>query len=233
MKHLLQFMDNHNMLQLSGRPTWRTVSGGSRSYVAKAANCGARFQTGAAVRAIHRSDDQVRILTDAEALDVDGVIVACHSDQALHLLADAEAIEREVLGAIGYQPNETVLHTDTGVLPRLPAARAAWNVRRDGADESCCRVSYYMNRLQNIDSSTDYIVSLNQTDRIDPERILVRRQYQHPVFTPEAIKAQQRWAEINGHRRTWFCGAWWGWGFHEDGACSAQRVIDDLERRHG
>ncbi|MEE4640065.1 MAG: FAD-dependent oxidoreductase [Wenzhouxiangella sp.] len=233
MKHLLQFMDNHNMLQLSGRPTWRTVSGGSRSYVAKAANCGARFQTGAAVRAIHRSDDQVRILTDAEALDVDGVIVACHSDQALHLLADAEAIEREVLGAIGYQPNETVLHTDTGVLPRLPAARAAWNVRRDGADESCCRVSYYMNRLQNIDSSTDYIVSLNQTDRIDPERILVRRQYQHPVFTPEAIQAQQRWAEINGHRRTWFCGAWWGWGFHEDGACSAQRVIDDLERRHG
>nr|WP_239056951.1 FAD-dependent oxidoreductase [Wenzhouxiangella limi] len=233
MKHLLQFMDNHNMLQLAGRPTWRTVSGGSRSYVAKAAECAANFQTGAAVRTIHRSADQVRIVTDTDELQADGVILACHSDQALAMLADASTAERDILGAIGYQPNETVLHTDTRLLPHLPAARAAWNVRRDGADETCCRVSYYMNRLQNIDGPTDYIVSLNQTEQIDPHRILVRRQYQHPVFTPEAIQAQQRWSDINGGRRTWFCGAWWGWGFHEDGARSARRVVDDLEHRHG
>lgn len=233
MKHLLQFMDNHNMLQLAGRPTWRTVSGGSRSYVAKAARTPARFLTQAVVRSIQRSEERVRVVTESEEFDADGVILACHSDQALNLLADADRGEREVLGAIGYQPNETVLHTDTRLLPRLPAARAAWNVRRDGADQACCRVSYYMNRLQNIDGPTDYIVSLNQTEQIDPDRILVRRQYQHPVFTPEAIQAQQRWADINGGRRTWFCGAWWGWGFHEDGARSARRVVDDLERRHG
>ncbi len=234
MRHLLQFMDNHNMLQLSGRPTWRTVSGGSRSYVERAAACRASFQTGAAVRSVHRCADRVRVLTETEELHADGVILACHSDQALAMLADADETERAVLGAIGYQPNETVLHTDTRLLPRLPAARAAWNVRRDGADEACCRVSYYMNRLQNIDSATDYIVSLNQTEQIDPDRILVRRQYQHPVFTPEAIQAQQRWPEVNGRRRTWFCGAWWGWGFHEDGARSARRVIEDLERsQHG
>ncbi|MFP4208742.1 MAG: NAD(P)/FAD-dependent oxidoreductase [Wenzhouxiangella sp.] len=233
MRHLLQFMDNHNMLQLSGRPTWRTVSGGSRCYVAKASQCAARFQIGTAVRSIERLDNGVRIQTDGAEVQADAVILACHSDQALGLLADADGAEREVLGAIGYQPNETVLHTDTRLLPRLPAARAAWNVRRDRADRDSCRVSYYMNLLQNINGPTDYIVSLNQTEQIDPERILVRRQYAHPVFTPAAIAAQQRWAEINGVRRTWFCGAWWGWGFHEDGARSARRVIDALEAARG
>jgi len=233
MRHLLQFMDNHNMLQLSGRPTWRTVSGGSRSYVARAAECGAEFKTSSPVSAVYRGEQGVRVVTDKEELQADGVILACHSDQALRLLADADPVESEVLGAIEYQSNETVLHTDTRLLPSLPTARAAWNVRRDTTDADCCRVSYYMNLLQNIDGPTDYIVSLNQTERISPEKILIRRQYDHPVFTPEAIKAQQRWSEVNGKRRTWFAGAWWGWGFHEDGARSARRVIDQLEELHG
>ena len=228
MRHLLNFMDNHNMLQLSGRPPWRTVTGGSRSYVEKAAQCQARFVTGSPVRQITRRDEAVQVRTDSDELAADAVILACHSDQALRMLEDADAAEREVLGAIPYQPNEAVLHTDRSVLPRLPAARAAWNVRRDDRDGEVCRVSYSMNRLQNISGDTDYIVSLNQTDLIDPEKILVQRAYQHPVFTPAAVQAQQRWGDINGHRRTWFCGAWWGWGFHEDGARSAQRVIDAL-----
>jgi predicted NAD/FAD-binding protein len=233
MRHLLQFMDNHNMLQLSGRPTWRTVSGGSRNYVARAQQCAATFVTSSPVKAVYRSDQGVRIQTEKEDVEADAIIIACHSDQALRMLADPDQAERSVLGAIEYQPNEAVLHSDERLLPRLESARAAWNVRRDAADANCCRVSYYMNLLQNIDSPIDYIVSLNQTEHIDPDKILVRRHYHHPVFTPEAIQAQQRWSEINGQRRTWFAGAWWGWGFHEDGARSARRVIDQLELRHG
>ena len=232
MLHLLKFMDNHNMLQLSGRPTWRTVRDGSHSYVDKAAQCEARLVTGSPVRSVRRDANGVQIATDGEQIDADAVILACHSDQALQLLADPSPAEAEVLGSIAFQANEAVLHTDTRVLPSLPAARAAWNVRRDGSDQHQCRVSYYMNLLQNIDSKNDYIVSLNQTDRIDPDRIMVQRHYQHPVFTPEAILAQGRWAEINGVNRTWFCGAWWGWGFHEDGARSARRVIDQLAPDH-
>lgn len=233
MLHLLKFMDNHNMLQLAARPTWRTVAGGSRSYVEKAANCDARIETNATVRSVRRGPGGVVVTTDRDEIAADQVILACHSDQALELLADPGAAEREILGAIGFQPNETVLHTDTSVLPRLPAARAAWNVRRDQADQEQCRVSYYMNLLQGITSSRDYIVSLNQTDRIDPNRILVRRRYQHPVFTPQAVAAQGRWAEINGVRQSWFCGAWWGWGFHEDGARSARRVVDGIQAARG
>lgn len=230
MRHLLAFMDNHAMLQLSDRPVWRTVEGGSRAYVERAGQCAARILTGMPVRRIERAEGGVKIQTDEDVQSFDAVILACHSDQALGLLGDADRAERMVLSAIPYQANETVLHTDVSVLPRLPAARASWNVRRDAADRDQCRVSYYMNLLQGIDSTTDYIVSLNQTDLIDPARILVRRRYHHPVFTPEAIIAQRRWSDINGRRRTWFCGAWWGWGFHEDGVRSARRVIDDLER---
>ena len=233
MLHLLKFMDNHNMLQLSGRPTWRTVRGGSRSYVEKAARCPARFETASPVRSIHRDPTRVVVRTDRDEIAADEVILACHADQALGLLPDASAAEKRVLGAIGFQPNETVLHTDSSVLPRLPAARAAWNVRRDPADRDQCRVSYYMNKLQGIDGQRDYVVSLNQSDRIAPDQVLVRRRYRHPVFTPEAVTAQKRWEEVNGIGRTWFCGAWWGWGFHEDGARSARRVVDAIERRHG
>ena len=231
MRHLLAFMDNHAMLQISNRPSWRTIDGGSRVYVEKASQCDARILTNTPVRSIQRRDDGVRVLTESDEFEFDAVIMACHSDQALALLADADRSEQMILGAVSYQQNETVLHTDSRLLPLLPAARAAWNVRRDAADSEQCRVSYYMNMLQGIDSERDYIVSLNQSELIDPAQVLVKRRYHHPVFTPEAIMAQRRWSEINGVRRTWFCGAWWGWGFHEDGARSARRVIDHLALR--
>jgi uncharacterized protein len=233
MRHLLAFMNNHAMLQLRARPAWRTISGGSRRYVEAASRCEARFVTGAPVHSIRRQGDGVTLKAGGDEIEADALVLACHSDQALALLDDASPTERAVLGAIAFQPNEAVLHTDVSVLPAAPRARAAWNVRRDAADEHQCRVSYYMNRLQNIASDNHYIVSLNQNECIDPASVIARRRYAHPVFTPEAICAQQRWADINGPRRTWFCGAWWGWGFHEDGVRSARRVIDDVISRHG
>lgn len=233
MKHLLAFMDNHSMLTLGARPKWETVRGGSRRYVEAVEACPARFMTGTPVRSLQRRDGDVRVTTPAGESCFDAAVLACHADQALALLSDSSPVERCVLSAVDYQPNEAVLHTDISVLPRNPAARAGWNVRIDGEEQSQCRVSYYMNLLQNIDSRRHFIVSLNQAERIDPRSILVRRNYAHPVFTPRAVAAQSRWSDINGLRRTWFCGAWWGWGFHEDGARSAQRVIDDIEARHG
>jgi hypothetical protein len=233
MKHLLAFMDNHSMLTLGKRPPWKTLTGGSRRYVEAVRRCKARFETATPVRSVERTDSGVRLATDSDEAGFDAVVLACHSDQALDLLADASPVERSVLGAVGYQDNDMMLHTDVSVLPRSPRARAAWNVLVDGREADQCRVSYYMNRLQNIDSSQHFIVSLNQSDRVDPGQVLVRKTYAHPVFTPEAVAAQGRWRDINGLRRTWFAGAWWGWGFHEDGARSARRVIDDVQSRHG
>ncbi|MEE4303964.1 MAG: FAD-dependent oxidoreductase [Wenzhouxiangella sp.] len=233
MKHLLAFMDNHAMLTLGERPAWETVHGGSRQYVESARRCAARFEIATPVRGVERTDEGVVVRTPRDEARFDAIVLACHSDQALELLADASPVERCVLSAVPYQPNEAVLHTDVSVLPSRPAARAAWNVRIDGEEGRRCRVSYYMNLLQNIESRQHFVVSLNQTELIDPARVLVRRNYAHPVFTPEAVTAQSRWGDINGLRRTWFCGAWWGWGFHEDGARSARRVIDDIEARHG
>lgn len=230
-RHLLAFMDHHAMLQIDKRPEWLTVDGGSRQYVEKVLQGQARIETHTPVRRITRRTAGVLVDTDSDQIEADAVILACHSDQALKLLDDPDRAERMVLGAIGYQANETVLHTDSSLLPRHPAARASWNVRRDRHDREQCRVSYYMNRLQGISGPRDYIVSLNQTELIDPARILKTRRYHHPVFTPEAVMAQRRWSDINGRRNTWFCGAWWGWGFHEDGVQSARRVIDDITAR--
>lgn len=228
MRHLLAFMDHHTMLQVDQRPQWKTVDGGSRAYVEKARQDCGDVHIGTPVKRINRRPNHVMIQTDEDEMQVDEVILACHSDQALALLDDANQVEREVLGAIPYQDNETILHTDSSVLPTRPAARASWNIQRDRHDVDQCRVSYYMNLLQGIPGEIDYIVSLNQEELIDPARVLVKRQYQHPVFTPEAVAAQRRWNDINGKQRTWFCGAWWGWGFHEDGTRSAQRVVDAL-----
>jgi len=228
MRHLLAFMDNHGMLQVDRRPVWRTIRDGSRSYVEKAAKGPARVITGTRVRSIERRSAGVSVRTDDAEWSCDAIVLACHSDQALRLLRDPDPAEEAVLGAIAYQPNEAVLHSDISVLPKHPAARASWSVRREPEDRDQCRVSYFMNKLQGIESNTPFIVSLNQSDRIDPALVHVRRSYQHPVFTPEAVAAQSRWGEINGRRRTWYCGAWWGWGFHEDGARSARQVVDDI-----
>ncbi len=155
---------------------------------------------------------------------------ACHSDQALALLGDATPVERDVLGAIRFQRNETVLHTDSSLLPVQRKAWAAWNVLRlrDAAGAPACTVSYCMNLLQGLVSREPFVVTLNASARIDPRKIIARMDYAHPVYTHESVAAQQRWDEINGVNRTWFCGAWWGWGFHEDGLASGVRVAHAL-----
>lgn len=231
MRYMIEFMRNHDMLQAAGRPVWRTIRGGSQRYVEAAlARFGGRVETRCHVRSVRRTaDGSIRISTGDAELAVDQVVLACHADQALDLLDEPSNAERSVLGAFTYQPNDTVLHTDSSRMPANPRAWASWNVRRDPDAPDRAGISYYMNRLQGLPGPTPYIVSLNQTDHIDSDRILVRRNYRHPVYTPNARAAQQRLGEINGRDRIWYCGACWGWGFHEDAVRSAARVVADIE----
>jgi len=182
----------------------------------------------APVLSVRRDAAGVEICTAADAERFDQVVLACHSDQALALLADADDRESAILGAIPYQTNDVVLHTDARLLPRNRKAWAAWNahVPRDPAD--VCTVSYCMNLLQGIDAPQPLVVTLNRTHAIDPARILQRMAYSHPVYTHASVAAQARRQEIQGQRRTWFAGAYWGWGFHEDGIRSAVDVAREL-----
>jgi hypothetical protein len=231
MKYMLEFMHNHKMLQASDRPQWRTVRGGSQRYVEAAlARFEGQVRTGVAVERVVRHGRGVRVVAAGECDDFDAVVLACHADQALAMIETPSAAERDVLGAFSYQPNDTVLHTDAGRMPRNPRAWASWNVRRDREAPGRAGISYWMNRLQRLPGRTPLIVSLNQTEAIDPARILVRRSYRHPIYTPRSRAAQRRVAEISGSDRLWFCGAGWGWGFHEDAVRSAQRVVDGIEQ---
>jgi len=230
MKYLLEFMRNHEMLQASDRPIWHTLQGGSQRYVdAALKRFGGRVSTHCSVRQIQRMPaGGVRVVGDGFDMVVDEVVLACHADQSLAMIEAPTDAERSVLGAFEYQPNETVLHTDAKRMPVNRKAWASWNVRRDRETPETAGISYYMNSLQGIPGNTPYIVSLNQTDRIDAERILIKRNYRHPVYTPASRAAQQRIGEINGIDRVWFCGANWGWGFHEDAVRSAARVLDGI-----
>ena len=228
-KYLVRFMANHHMLQVDDRPEWRVVDGGSSAYVrALSARWRVQVRLSAAVRMLLRDADGVTLFTTEGAERFDQVALACHSDQALRLLNDASETETAILGAIPYQANDTVLHTDAALLPRRRKAWAAWNafVPRDPAD--VCTVSYCMNLLQGLDAPEPLVVTLNRTDAIDPDRVLKRMRYHHPVYTHASVAAQARKAEIQGRRRTWFAGAYWGWGFHEDGMRSAVEVAAGL-----
>jgi predicted NAD/FAD-binding protein len=228
-KYLVQFMANHQMLQVSDRPQWRVVRGGSNAYVhALRARWRVQERLSTPVSMVLRDDDGVTVFTDAGAERFDRLVLACHSDQSLRLLSDATDRERAVLGAMPYQANDTVLHTDARLLPQRRKAWAAWNalVPRDPGD--VCTVSYCMNLLQGIESPEPFVVTLNRTDAIDPAKILRRMRYHHPVYSHASVAAQQRKAEIQGRRRTWFAGAYWGWGFHEDGMRSAVEVARDM-----
>jgi len=228
-RYLAQFMANHHMLQISGRPQWRVVRGGSNSYV-RALRRGWRVQErlDCPVQAVRRDADGVHIDNAAGRERFDQVVMACHSDQALQLLADASTREQDILGAIRYQANDTVLHTDARLLPRRRKAWAAWNawIPREPGDD--CTVSYCMNLLQGIESPEPFVVTLNRSQAIDPRKILRRMRYHHPIYTHASVAAQQRRAEIQGVQRTWFAGAYWGWGFHEDGMRSAVEVAAAL-----
>lgn len=231
MKYMLEFMQNHSMLQATGRPEWQTVRGGSQQYVAAAL---ARFEGRVAlrspVRRVARSASGVTVETDAERVEVDTVVLACHADQALAMLHDPTPSERRVLGAFRYQDNDVLLHTDAGRMPRHRRAWASWNVRRDPHMPERAAISYWMNRLQGLPVSEPLIVSLNQADSVDPDRVLARRGYRHPIYTPESRAAQRQLDAISGSDRIWYCGACWGWGFHEDAVRSARKVVDGLRQ---
>ena len=225
---LARFFDNHGMLGLRGRPQWRTISGGSARYVdALTAGFGDRIRLRTAVRSVERFDDHVMVATYGdEPQRFDQVVLATHSDQALGLLSDASEHERQVLGAIPYQLNEAVLHTDRQLLPQRERAWASWNYHLLEEQRGRSTVTYHLNRLQSLDADEQYCVTLNLTDRIDPDKVLRRIEYAHPVYTPEGLRAQQRVGEISGKRGTHFAGAYGGWGFHEDGVNSALRVAE-------
>ncbi len=229
---MAEFFENHGMYSLRDRPQWRTVSGGSRSYVeAITAPWRDRVRTGAPVRRIERLPDGVRIEAEGcESEDFDQVVIATHSDQALRLLGDPTEAERELLGAVPYQRNEAVLHTDTSLMPRRRAAWSSWNFHLSEEPAPGSTVTYWMNNLQRVRAKQHYFVTLNRGDQIDPEKVIRRISYDHPVYTKEGVAAQARHAEISGTaRRTHYCGAYWGWGFHEDGVVSALRVCEEIE----
>ncbi|WP_334132974.1 NAD(P)/FAD-dependent oxidoreductase, partial [Silanimonas lenta] len=217
-KYLVRFMDHHRMLQVEGRPQWKVVKGGSATYVeAMKARWTVEARLACPVQRVTREADGVRVKHVAGEDRFDAIVIATHSDQALALLGDADALEREVLGAIPYQRNEVVLHTDRRLLPRNPKAWAAWNAFVPADPGAECSVSYCMNLLQGLDSPEPFVVTLNRSAAIDPSRVLARMVYHHPVYTHASVAAQARVGELNGRRHTWFAGAWQGFGFHEDG----------------
>jgi len=230
----IRFFHNHGLLSVNDRPTWRVIKGGSRRYVEKlVAGHRKRIRLNAPVEWIRRQPEFIVKARGAEPERFDRVFLACHSDQALRLLADPTPQEREVLGAIDYQPNEAVLHTDASLMPRRRRAWAAWNYHVPiGAENPDGKVmlTYNMNILESLGAPVEFCVTLNNTESIDPERIIQTIQYTHPIFTERAIAAQQRHREINGARRTYFCGAYWRYGFHEDGVVSALTALDHFRQ---
>ncbi len=235
---LIRFCHNHGLIQVSNRPQWHTVRGGARRYVEKLLTSIGDARLNCPVRQISRlppgsGQAGVRVSTDAGTERFDVVVLACHSDQSLALLADATPEEREVLGAIRYHPNQAVLHTDPAVLPRRPRAWAAWNYARAanaGREQAAVCLHYLINRLQPLPWQQPVIVSLNPdpAHAPDPARVIGRYEYSHPVFDLAAMRAQQRLPALQGRAHVWYCGAWTRYGFHEDGLRSALAVVQGL-----
>jgi predicted NAD/FAD-binding protein len=219
---LVGFFENHGMLSVNDQPEWRVVKGGSARYVeALVAPFSDRVRTSTPVRRVERR--HAHVVVDGETFD--HVVFACHADQALHVLADPSKAEREVLAALPFHDNEAVLHTDTTVLPRSRRAWASWNYHvRGDDDEAAATITYDMNRLQALEASTTFCVTLNATDTIAGESIVHRTRFSHPTYTRAGIQARARHGDISGIDRTHYCGAYWGFGFHEDGVRSAYNV---------
>ena len=233
-RFLAHFFSNHGMLSFRDRPQWQTVKGGSARYVeAVVAPFADRINTSSPIVSVRRLADAVEVTPlGAEPQSFDEVVLACHSDQALAMLADPTQAETEVLSAFPYQANEAVLHTDASLLPKRTAARQAWNFHLLDEPRPLTTVTYSMNHLQRLEAPVDFCVTLNLTDRIDPARIIRTIQYAHPVFTPEGVAAQARHGEISGSaNRTHYAGAYWRWGFHEDGVVSALNALARLDDR--
>jgi predicted NAD/FAD-binding protein len=233
-RFFVDFFDRHGFLNVDDRPTWRTVAGGSREYV----RCWqARFKGSVRlrepVREVRRDATGVTLTSGNGHTDrFDHVVFACHSDQVQSMLADASETERQILGAFPYQANDAVLHTDERVLPRAPLARAAWNYHLLDPDTERVALTYDMNVLQNLAAPVRFLVTLNRAD-IDPDKVLGRYTYHHPVYTPQAVVAQSQRGLISGQRRSVYCGAYWRYGFHEDGVVSGLWALQDLARLTG
>jgi len=225
-RSFVSFFENHGLLDRRDPIRWRVVTGGSRRYVdALTAPFSERILTGRPVCSVRRRRGGVQLATgDGQIHRFDRVVLALHSDQALRLLADPSELERRVLGAIRYQENEVVLHTDASVMPRLRRAWASWNYRIARERRDRVSVSYHMNRLQGLRSRQDFFVTLNGVDQVHASRVLARFVCHHPVFDAGAVAAQRLHAKVDGVNRTHYCGAYWGYGFHEDGVNSAIAV---------
>jgi predicted NAD/FAD-binding protein len=225
---LIRFMQNHGMLGVNTHPQWKAIRGGSHSYIRPLIDSfKERIRRNVAIRAITRREQGVTLdFADGPAQEFDEVIFACHGDQILPLLAEPTESERSVLKSFTTTRNDTCLHTDATMLPKRLAARASWNYLL--GDSGKVTVTYHMNRLQALASDQDFCVSLNANGSIRHGRVLRRMIYEHPLYTRAAIRAQERWSEISGKNHTHFCGAYWFYGFHEDGVRSGMRVAESL-----
>ena len=227
---LAEFLENHGQLGLRGRPQWQTVVGGSRTYVnAIAESLGDSLRLNGQVCRIERlATGDVAVEAEGSPTETfDEVVIATHSDQALAMLAHPTRAESEVLGAMRYGRNEAALHTDASLMPRRKRAWASWNFHLN-EDAELPTMSYWMNRLQGLDAAEDIFVTLNSTDSLDPAKVIDVIPYEHPIVTHDAVNAQRRWGEISGVDRIHYCGAYWRWGFHEDGCWSAIRACESL-----
>ncbi len=228
----VKFFRTHGLLSFKKRPQWLVIRGGSTSYIEPLIQpYKDRIRLSTPVYEVDRNINRsyVTIKTKEGLETFDHVIFACHSNQALACLKDPSFLETEILEAIPYSNNEVILHTDQSVLPKTKRCWSSWNVSLDEETEIPC-LSYNMNILQGIESKFNYCVTLNQREIIDPAKVIGVYQYEHPIFTAKGVDAQERWSEINGKSNTWFCGAYWRNGFHEDGVWSACRVCENLQQ---
>lgn len=226
-RFLATFFDNHGLLGFRDRPRWRTVVGGSRRYVERLiAPFQERIAVSTPVEAVTRHHDHVSVTPrGGEAIRFDEVVLACHADQARAILTNPTRLESELLGAFPYKTNDAVLHTDTRIMPRRRACWQAWNFHLLATPKPMTTITYGMNHLQSLDAPEQFLVTLNLTERIDPTKIVETFRYSHPTFTPTGVAAQARHAEISGVDRIHYAGAYWGWGFHEDGVVSGIEAV--------
>jgi predicted NAD/FAD-binding protein len=234
-RYFIRFFNNHGMLSVDRRPQWRVVSGGSQQYVAPlTAGFRERIRLNTPIARVVRDAKGVTLHPrNGEPERYEAVVLACHSDQALRMLDEPSLAEREILGAIPYQENHAILHTDASVLPKARLAWAAWNYHIPKEARQQVAVTYNMNILQSLNAPETFCVSLNYEDAIDPARIIQRITYHHPAYSPAGVAGQLRHGEISGVNRTYYCGAYWGFGFHEDGVKSGLAVAAQISGREG
>ena len=242
-KFVVSFFQHHRMLQLKDRPLWLTVKGGSAQYIRAIQSQANDIQfKKIGVKSVKRSANDVTIETEQGVERFDWVVFASHADDSLKLLSNPSQLEQDVLNNFKYQDNHMVVHSDTSIMPKSRRQWASWhvhvtpskvpNVDAEQKNQIHYGFSYWMNQLQNLKCETQIFATLNPNFDLDPKKVWVQRHYRHPVFNADAIAAQRRWSEINGLNRTYFCGAYWGWGFHEDGARSASWVVNDLMHKN-